>query len=382
MNASPPAGAGVSALELIEVSRRYPEGGGVEAIDLEVPRGERLAVVGPSGSGKTTLLRLIAGLERPDGGAIRIDGTPANERPPRRRGLAMVFQEQPPYPHLDVAGNLAFGLKARGRAREEIQGRVREVADRLGIGGMLSRRPAQLSGGERRRVVLGRALATGAGIVLLDEPFSALDPPLRSALRADLIAWQERQGGTIVLVSHDQAEAMAFGHRLAVIRGGHLLQIGAPAEVYARPSHRFVAEFVGDPGASVIRCRIRVDPDAGRIDGLLPGASWTVPRGTPWMEALAGRPRREVDLALRPEHVEPITTEASADSPSLVGRVEGVEPRGFLRLVSARVGEHRLRFWSRPADGPEPGDRVPLRLRLRDASWFDPDTGEEIRTGG
>jgi ABC-type sugar transport system ATPase subunit len=347
-----------------------------------VSEGERLAIVGPSGSGKTTLLRLIAGLDRPDSGQIRLDGRPADHLAPRHRGLAMVFQEQPPYPHLDVAGNLAFGLRARGRPRPEIRDRVREIAGQLGIGAMLDRRPSQLSGGERRRVVLGRALATRPRLLLLDEPYSALDPPLRAALRADLMTMQDRQGGGMVLVSHDQAEAMAFGHRLAVIHEGRVLQVGAPSELYRRPRHRFVAEFLGDPGASVLRCGIRVGPDAARVDGLVPGASWAVPRGVPWVEAIADRQVTEIDLALRPEHVEPILPDprhSAADAPTVVARVDRVEPRGASRLVMARIGSHRIRFVFEGLDGPAPGDRVPVRLDLRAASWFDPTSGAAIR---
>ena len=368
-------------LEARALTLRYPGGGGVEGIDLQVAEGERLAVLGPSGSGKTTLLRIIAGLDRPSSGELRIDGRPAIDLAPRDRGLAMVFQEQPPYPHLDVERNLGFGLRARGRPRQEIRDRVRQVAGRLGIEPMLHRRPAELSGGERRRVVLGRALAASPRLALLDEPFSALDPPLRASIRADLIAWQERQGGAIVLVTHDQAEAMAFGHRVAVIRGGTLLQVGTPDEVYRRPAHRFVAEFLGDPGASVLRCGIRIGPDSARVDGLVPGASWAVPRGVEWVGALAGWGGEDVDLALRPEQVEPIIPGRSTlppDGPTIVARVDRVEPRGPTRLVLARFGVHRLRYWSADDSGPEPGDRIPLRLDLRKACWFDPSTGSAI----
>ncbi|WP_152049961.1 ABC transporter ATP-binding protein [Tautonia marina] len=366
-------------LELVGLTRRYPQGGGVEEIDLSVSPGERLAIVGPSGSGKSTLLRLIAGLERPDSGVIRIDGAVATDWPPHRRTLAMVFQEQPPYPHLDVAGNLAFGLKARGRPRAEIRLRVAEVAELLGIAPFLSRSPSQLSGGERRRVVLGRALATRPNLLLLDEPFSALDPPLSRAIRSDLIDLNSRrQTGAILLVTHDQAEAMAFGQRLAVIRDGRLLQIGPPREVYARPAHRFVAEFLGDPGANVLRCRLWVDANAVRIEGLVPGASWAVPRGIPWVEVLANQADGEVDLALRPEQIEVIGSDDPADTPAtptIIGRVDRVEPQSRMMLVSARVGPHRVRFLVSGRDAPGSGDRVPLRFPLSQASWFDATLG-------
>ncbi|WP_145267633.1 ABC transporter ATP-binding protein [Tautonia plasticadhaerens] len=368
-------------LEARALTLQYSGGGGVQAIDLMVAEGERVSVLGPSGSGKTTLLRLIAGLERPESGEIWLDGRSAIDLAPRHRGLAMVFQEQPPYPHLDVERNLGFGLRARGRAGSESRDRIRRVAASLGIESMLPRRPAELSGGERRRVVLGRAMATSRRLVLLDEPFSALDPPLRASIRSDLIALHDRQGGAIVLVTHDQAEAMAFGHRLAIIRDGSLIQVGAPAEVYRRPAHRFVAEFLGDPGASVLRCGIRVGPESARIDGLVPGASWAVPRGVGWVEAMAGRNLGEVDLALRPEQVVRLVPDRSSrltEAPTVVARVDRVESRGPTRLVIARFGQHRVRFWTEEVSGPDPGDRVPIRLDLQTACWFDPVTGEAI----
>ncbi|MEW4567778.1 ABC transporter ATP-binding protein [Tautonia sp. JC769] len=382
MTDPPPAPDTSPALELLGLTRRYPQGGGVEGVDLTVSPGERLAIVGPSGSGKSTLLRLIAGLERPDAGAIRIGAAPATDWPPHRRGLAMVFQDQPPYPHLDVAGNLAFGLKARGWTRQAIRQRVAEVADLLALGPLLARSPSGLSGGERRRVVLGRALATRPDLLLLDEPFSALDPPLSRAIRSDLIDLNARgQAGAIFLVTHDQGEAMAFGQRLAVIRDGRIMQVGPPREIYARPAHRFVAEFLGDPGANVLRCRIRCDADVLRVEGLVPGASWAVPRGIPWVELLADRAETEVDLALRPEHIAVIGSADATDlpaSPTVIGRVDRVEPQGRAVIVSARVGAHRIRFLASGSTVVTPGDRVPLRLPLGEASWFDPASGRAL----
>jgi multiple sugar transport system ATP-binding protein len=291
----------------------------------------------------------------------------------------MVFQDQPPYPHLDVAGNLAFGLKARGRPKPEIRRRVAEVAALLGLEAFLARSPSQLSGGERRRVVLGRALATRPDLLLLDEPFSALDPPLSRAIRSDLIDLNTRgQTGAILLVTHDQGEAMAFGQRLAVIRDGRIMQIGPPREIYARPAHRFVAEFLGDPGANLLRCRIRCDTDVLRVEGLVPGASWAVPRGSPWVEILADRANTEVDLALRPEQVELVGLADSTDlpaSPTVIGRVDRAEPQGRAVIVSARIGPHRIRVLTPGSTVVTPGDRVPLRLPLAGASWFDPTSG-------
>ena len=219
---------------------------------LSIPEGERVVVLGPSGSGKTTLLRLIAGLETPDAGTVSIAGRDMQRIPPHRRDVAMVFQTPALYPHLNVFDNLAFGLKARRIARAERGRRVREVADILGIGRLLNRRTWELSGGERQRVALGRAVARRPAVLLLDEPFSSLDEPLRAALRAEVVELHRRFGSTLVHVTHDQAEAMSLGQRLAVLHQGRLMQLGSPREIYERPAHRFVAAFVGNPGMNIL----------------------------------------------------------------------------------------------------------------------------------
>ena len=370
-------------LELEGLTLRYRGGGGVSGVDLRVGDGERLAIVGPSGSGKTTLLRLVAGLEKPASGSIRIGGESMSGVLPRRRGVAMVFQEQPPYPFLDVLGNLAFGLRARGIRRPEARERASEVARRLGIEGLLKRRPGRLSGGEQRRVVLGRALAVRSALTLLDEPFASLDAPLREGLRGDLIDLHDRQGGALILVTHDQAEASAFGHRIAVVREGRLIQVGSPLDVYHHPRHRFVAEFIGGPGASIVRCGFRFGADAIRIDGLDRGASWTFPRGEPRFEVLSPGGDRPIDLAFRPEHIELLGDEDAPDgpaSPTVVGRVDRVEPLGYATLARVKVGNHRLWVRTRLRPAPGPGDRVVLRLDLRAAQAFEAETGMAIST--
>lgn len=374
---------GPPVLEAAGLTRRYPGGGGVEAVDLAVAEGERLAIVGPSGSGKTTLLRLIAGLEPADAGTIAFDGRPGDRMSPRQRGLAMAFQHQPPYPHLNVARNLGFGLRARGRPRTEIRERVAEVAGRLGLADLLDRKPAALSGGQRQRVVLGRVMASRPRLALLDEPFSALDPPLRRAIRADLAAIHDRQGGAVVLVTHDQAEALAFGHRLVVLRDGRVEQSGTPAEVYDRPASAFVAAFLGDPGAALLRVAVRIEEDLAHVEKLVPGASWAVPRGVSWVEALAGRAGPEVDLALRPEHVEivgPRSANEPTDGPTVVVQVERVESLGPSSLIEGRLGAHCLSTRSLDRPLPAVGDRLLVRLLLSLASWYDPTTGRAVNS--
>lgn len=211
---------------------------------LEVGEGELLAVVGPSGSGKTTLLRLIAGLDQPDSGSVFIADRDQASVPAGERGVAMMFQSLALYPHLTAAGNLAFGLKLRRVGADEIRTRVEEVAARVGIADCLGRRPAELSGGQRQRVALGRALIRRPGILLLDEPFANLDAPLRRELRRELQRLHASLSLTIVLVTHDQAEAMALGQRVAVMNAGRFEQVATPAELRTRPVNNFVRSFL------------------------------------------------------------------------------------------------------------------------------------------
>ena len=255
-----------SQIELCGVSRAYAPGiKALDSLDLTIHEGERLAVLGPSGSGKTTLLRLIAGLETPDTGTIRIGGQDMLGVPPHRRDVAMVFQNPALYPHLSVLENLAFGLKARGMGRRKRRSRAGEIAEILGLGRLMDRRPDELSGGERQRVALGRAVAREPRVLLLDEPFSNLDDPLRAALRGELLALHRRFGSTLVHVTHDQSEALSIGERLAVLHEGRLMQLDSPDKVYEKPAHRFVAAFVGSPGMNLIQVEVVRDETTLRI---------------------------------------------------------------------------------------------------------------------
>jgi ABC-type sugar transport system ATPase subunit len=215
---------------------------------LDVGEGELLTIVGPSGAGKTTLLRLIAGLDQPDSGSVFIAGQDQKAVPPGERGLAMMFQSLALYPHLTARENVGFGLMLRGAGASEIRSRVEEVARRVGIADCLDRRPADLSGGQRQRVALGRALIRKPGILLLDEPFANLDAPLRRELRRELQRLHQSLALTMILVTHDQAEAMALGQRIAVMNGGRFEQVATPAELRSRPANDFVRGFL-DTGA-------------------------------------------------------------------------------------------------------------------------------------
>jgi ABC-type sugar transport system ATPase subunit len=256
-----------AALEVEDATRRF---GGVEALrelSLSVAPGELVAVLGASGSGKSTLLRVIAGLEPLDGGRVLIDGSDQTRVEPARRGVAMVFQSFALFPHLSVERNIAFGLRARSEPRTVIEARVRETATALQLDALLERRPGELSGGERQRVALARALAARPRVLLLDEPMSNLDAQLRGSARAEIRRVQEQTGVTTLHVTHDQGEALALGHRVALMREGRLEQLGTPDEVWERPASTWVAGFVGTPPMNLLRGENPVLDPGGDVVG-------------------------------------------------------------------------------------------------------------------
>ena len=239
---------------LEQLVKKFPARNGqyvvaVNQLTLVLAPGELVALVGPSGCGKTTTLRLIAGLETPDAGVIKLDGQVVNAVSPKERDVAMVFQHHALYPHLTAAENLGFGLRLRGVARAEITARVQQIAEMLGLGDHLLRKPGELSGGERQRVAIGRALIRRPKMLLLDDPFANLDAPLRRELRRELLRIHREHNLTTLLVTHDQAEALALGQRVAVMNEGHIEQVGPPTELRTAPATAFVAAFLD---ASVI----------------------------------------------------------------------------------------------------------------------------------
>jgi putrescine transport system ATP-binding protein len=235
----------MALLEIIATSKSFGGAVAVDNVSLGVDSGEFFALLGPSGCGKTTLLRIIAGFETPDSGRVVIDGADVTDVPPYRRPVNMMFQSYALFPHLDVARNVAFGLKQEGMERRRRDGRVAEMLALVQMTGYERRRPHELSGGQRQRVALARALAKMPKLLLLDEPLAALDRKLREETRLELAGIQQRIGTTFLVVTHDQDEALGMASRIAVMNLGRLVQIGAPAAIYERPNSRFVADFVG-----------------------------------------------------------------------------------------------------------------------------------------
>jgi thiamine transport system ATP-binding protein len=249
-------------LRIDEVTVRFGEKAALDGVALEIARDEVVAVLGPSGSGKSTLLRVIAGLQRPDSGRVLLDGEDLASIPPHRRGIGLVFQDHALFQHKDVAGNVAFGLRMRGDARSEIDQRVHELLDLVGLAGFEQRSVATLSGGEQQRVALARALAPEPRVLLLDEPLGSLDRRLRDRLLVDLIALFAELRVTALYVTHDQAEAFALGDRVAVMREGLVVQTGTADELWAHPADEDTARFLG---LDNIRDGTVIRPDAIRV---------------------------------------------------------------------------------------------------------------------
>jgi ABC-type Fe3+/spermidine/putrescine transport system ATPase subunit len=281
-------------LRLQGLTKSFGELRVLEGVDLEVAEGEMLALLGPSGSGKTTLLRILAGFETSEAGRIEAAGRDVAELPPARRGFGMVFQHYALFPHLDVAGNVGFGLRSRGVGRDQIARRVEEVLALVDLADFQTRPLRELSGGQQQRVAVARALAPEPQLLLLDEPLSNLDPGLRERTRKALKSLVRRLGITTLLVTHEQQEAFELGDRIAVLHHGRLQQVGTAEEIYQRPSNRFVARFVGR--ANLLRGHFLPDGSGAVVlEGLGAGAVWP---GEAAHELVAGEP---VELMLRPE---------------------------------------------------------------------------------
>jgi len=304
----------------------------VSDFSLQVADGQLLVVVGPSACGKTTLLRLVAGLERPDTGDVYIAGRRVTDAPPKDRDVAMVFQNYALYPHMTVEQNLGFALKCRGVNKREIRRRVEEVAAMLGIEGLLNRKPAFLSGGQRQRVALGKALVRPANAHLFDEPLSNVDAAQRRQMRLELKRLHQRLKYTMLYVTHDQAEAMALGQRICVMRAGRIQQVGTPDEVYARPVNRFVAGFLGTPGMNFFEGRLR--HSQGRWWFVLSEDRIALPGRL--AEAVAGRNDQQFVLGVRPEDVRP--AESTGRKTVVRAAVESVESCGAAATVRFAYG--------------------------------------------
>ena len=330
----------------------------VDDLTLHIEDGELVVLVGPSGSGKTTALRMLAGLEEVDAGAVYIGDRDVTDLQPKKRDVAMVFQNYALYPYLTVAANIAFPLKIARVNKAEREKRVQEVAELLGLTDYLERKPGQLSGGQRQRVAMGRAIVREPKAFLMDEPLSNLDAKLRVQMRADIAALQLRLGVTTVYVTHDQAEAMTLGHRVAVMHEARLQQCGSPRDLYDRPVNVFVAGFIGSPSMNL--CTLPLSKGSVAFGGT------EVPAGA------SANGRQKLVLGLRPEALELAPDGISAE----VEVVEEIGADAYVFCV-AELPDGTTKLVARTdwRTAPHRGERISLKPRTEEAHLFDPDTG-------
>ena len=356
----------MASVTLRSLAKHYGDNKVVHDIDLDVAHDEFVVLVGPSGCGKTTTLRMIAGLEDISSGEILIDGRVVNEIAPKDRDIAMVFQDYALYPHMSVYDNLAFGLQMQDVPKREVERRVHEAADILGIGTLLGRRPKQLSGGQRQRVAMGRAIVRRPKVFLFDEPLSNLDAQLRVQMRTEIKKLHRRVATTIVYVTHDQVEAMTLADRIVVMRGGVIEQVGTPEEVYDHPATTFVAGFIGSPMMNFVRCRVERSG---------PSAAIVLADGTrlPVDPARLGAVREgdALTAGIRPEHF----SRARDGEPGLAARADVVEPLGSDTLVFMRVGDSDVVARLPPAPRIEAGEFLSLAVDTRAIRFFDAASG-------
>jgi len=334
----------------------------LEDIDLNIKSGEFVVLVGPSGCGKSTLLRMLAGLETITSGDLIIGGTRANDLPPQKRNIAMVFQSYALFPHLKASENIGFGPKIRGEDRAAIDDKVKKASGVLNLFSYLDRYPRQLSGGQRQRVAMGRAIVREPSVFLFDEPLSNLDAQLRVQMRTEIKTLHQRLKSTIVYVTHDQIEAMTMADRIVVMDRGRIQQVGQPLELYDRPANKFVAGFIGSPSMSFVSGALKTT-----------GAnSWFETKGGGRLalssKTVAGS--GTVEAGIRPEHFV-----VGAGDDAIAIKVDVVEPTGSETHVYGSVGDDTVRAVFRDRLPVKPGDRLPVSVDPRNVHLFDKATG-------
>ena len=352
-------------VELESLTKRWGNVVGAESIDLAIEDGEFVAFLGPSGCGKTTTLLMVAGIYKPTEGVIRFDGQVVNHLPPKDRNIGMVFQSYALYPHMTVFGNLAFPLKLQKVPKQAIRERTQRVADMMGIGDLMDRKPGQLSGGQQQRVALGRALVKEPGLLLFDEPLSNLDARLRLTMRGEIKRLQAELGITSIYVTHDQVEAMTMADRIAVVAEGRLQAYATPDELYDQPRTLFVASFVGNPPMNLLD--VEIIHEDGSYHARREGFDLILSAD----QGEKAVSRGKVVLGIRPEDV------TIADE-GISGEVSVVEQLGRDHLIEVRIGETSVHVLTEPILGLKMGQNVTLRCDIRKVQLFDPETEKSL----
>jgi len=371
----------MASIRFDNIGKSFGETEVIKNLSFTVNDGEFMVFVGPSGCGKSTVLRMIAGLETITYGELWIGERMVNNVHPKDRDIAMVFQSYALYPHMNVFDNIAFGLKIRKLPNDDIQKRVKEAADLLGLEKLLDRKPKALSGGQRQRVALGRAIVRNPSVFLFDEPLSNLDAELRVQMRAEISKLQRRLNTTTVYVTHDQVEAMTMGQRIAVLRpctdnplDTNLMQCGSPMDLYDRPDNIFVARFIGTPRMNVLPARLSEDGSEVELFG------GRMPVSAQFREVALAMRGRDVMLGIRPEHIGAAHEIDWAQTQTLNGQVEMVELLGHEAILHFKVGEQvltgRLHSHGRL---PAPGDQISMQLKCDAMHLFDTVTEKRLR---
>jgi multiple sugar transport system ATP-binding protein len=369
----------MAALSLNKVEKSFGPVKVLHDISIELHDGEFLVLVGPSGCGKSTLMNIIAGLEEPSSGLLRLAGRDITDVAPAERNISMVFQSYALYPNMTVAQNIEFPLEMRKVAKAQRTLRVQSVAKLLQIEHLLERKPRQLSGGQRQRVAIGRALAREPLLYLFDEPLSNLDAQLRVDMRTEIKKLHQRLKATIVYVTHDQIEAMTLATRIAVMKGGVLQQLGTPHEVYNRPANTFVAGFMGSPRMNLAKARLSAQPGGGLALCFQEGAGANVQIDLPAdviPAALAARAGQDVIAGLRPEAVSlaPAGMAAGPRQCLIDAKIEVIEPTGADTLALIDLGGHEFTVRLAPDLALAPGQHARFLVDLSKLVCFDAKT--------
>ena len=351
-------------LELKGINKIYPNGfHAVHDFNLEIEKGEFIVFVGSSGCGKSTTLRMIAGLENISKGELYIDGQLANEKSPRDRGIAMVFQSYALYPQMSVYDNLAFGLQLQGVDDDVIDEKVKHVAKILGLTDYLDRMPRALSGGQRQRVAVGRAIIRKVGVFLMDEPLSNLDAKQRVTMRAEIAQIHRQTGATTIYVTHDQIEAMTLADRIVIMKHGYIQQVGTPYELYYKPANLFVAGFIGEPPMNFIRCTVH--------GGCVEIAGQKLDISANLGQKKAAYEGKDVYFGFRPEH----TALGRRDNAYVLDAVvELTEMLGDNTNVYVNIGEHNSILKVNPHDTPAMDSQITFSIPVENTYLFDAET--------